>query len=62
LVVGVLPLQGLLVLADPGEVTLIRSVPPGGEQTTPVVRMNGEETPMVWAPAPVVAAQTPNTP
>jgi hypothetical protein len=49
-VLGVLPMHGLLVLAGPGEVSLIRSNPPAEDRTMPEVRMNEEETPMVWAP------------
>jgi hypothetical protein len=53
LVVGALPLQGMLVLVNPGEVSLIRSTPEE-ERRPPDVRMIGQETPMVL---PTVSAE-----
>jgi hypothetical protein len=62
LVTGALPLQGLLVLASPGEVNLIRSSPATEDRALPEVRMNDDETPMVWASAPVETKQPQPTP
>jgi len=62
LVVGVMPMQGILVLADPGEVSLIRSNPSAGPRSLAEIRMNDAETPMVWPSASVESKQTPNTP
>jgi hypothetical protein len=62
LVVGVMPMHGTLVLADPGEVSLIRSNPAVGGKTIPGIRMNDAETPMVWPTASVESKQTPSTP
>ena len=47
LVVGALPVQGLLELAGPGEVTVTSMEPDARDQMVPVVRSAGR--PMIWA-------------
>lgn len=46
-VVGILPLVGILELADPGEVRVLNVLPEGHHQTIPNVRAQGR--PMIWA-------------
>jgi anti-sigma factor RsiW len=49
LVVGLLPLQGSLELADPGDVERISSAPAADDQMVPHFRIHGPHRPMIWA-------------
>lgn len=49
LVVGELPLQGLLELAAPGEVTVDNVQPAARDNMLPEVRVRGPGRPMIWA-------------
>jgi hypothetical protein len=50
LVVGVLPVQGALELAGPGEVAFTSVQPDLRDNMMPHVRIGGAERPLIWAP------------
>jgi hypothetical protein len=50
LAVGVLPVQGALELAGPGEVALTSVQPDARDNMLPNVRIGGTLRPMIWAP------------
>jgi len=49
LVVGRLPLHGVLELADPGEVTVMSVTPARRDNMMPTVHIEGPRRPMIWA-------------
>lgn len=49
LVVGQLPLQGLLELADPGEIRVFSIQPDAQDRMVPDVRQDGPRRPVIWA-------------
>jgi hypothetical protein len=49
LVVGQLPVQGPLVLAEPGDVERISSQPDALDNMVPTFRLHGPHRPMIWA-------------
>jgi len=51
LVVGELPVQGPLVLAAPGEVTVTSVQPAARDNMVPEVNVQGPRRPMIWARA-----------
>jgi hypothetical protein len=51
LVVGELPLQGALVLAGPGDMTLTSVQPAKGDNMIPEVNVEGPGRPIIWARA-----------
>jgi hypothetical protein len=50
LIVGELPLRGLMELLGPGEIALTTVRPDARDQMMPHIRVDGPHRPMIWAP------------